>query len=486
MHSLIGRAKESKIFQQIVASKKPEFVGVYGRRRIGKTFLIQQCLAQTDVYLECTGLKDGNTKTQLANFIQRFSAVFYPQLSLSTPRDWRSAFTLLTTEIKKIPATKKIVLFLDEIPWLATKKSTFLQNLDYFWNTEWNKLPNFKLITCGSAASWMLNNLINAKGGLHNRITQTILLTPFTLAETKKFLHAHSLKWTNQQILDIYMITGGVPFYLEQLKKNRSIAQNINELCFTENGLLYQEFPRLFKSLFDAHELNLRITQIIAQHRYGVSFNDLIKRLGKKAGGRFSERLAELEAAGFIQGFLPFGRKTRDRFYKVIDEYTMFYFAWIAHLAERKTLPRTNNHWLHLSKTSAWKSWAGYTFEGICYKHVDKIIKALGLDGTSCLVGTWRYLPKIGDKNRGAQIDLLLDRGDSAISLCEMKYTTAPFVLDKSYAKELMHKVDTFQEQYKTKKQIFLTMITTMGVKKNIWTEELIHDSIDLDALFIE
>ena len=484
MKNIIGRRREIFALNQILSSKKAEFVAVYGRRRVGKTYLIQQTLSHKEVYMECTGLKDGNLHTQLNNFIKSFEKTFYPTLSLHAPQNWQEAFELVTREIKKIPKSKKIILFFDELPWLATKKSGLLQALDYCWNTQWSRIPNFKLVVCGSAASWMLNYLINAKGGLYNRITKSLLLAPFTLEETKQFLESKKLKLTEKQILDVYMVMGGVPYYLNQIQATKSLAQNIDDICFRKDGLLYAEFPRLFKSLFDAVDLNLHIVREIAKHRYGISFIQLIKKTGKKTGGRFKERLAELEAAGFIQSFLPYGRKKRDHYYRVIDEYTLFYLKWIQEIINGRSLPKSGSYWTHKLTGPAWQSWAGYAFEGICYKHADKVIKALGIEGIGCLIGNWRCIPPPGQKEQGAQIDLLLDRDDGAISLCEIKYSTSQFSIDKSYAKNLANKMEIFREQNHLQKQIFWVVITTVGLKRNIWSEDLISDVVLLKDLF--
>jgi uncharacterized protein len=482
MKPLVGREEETSILQQLLSSKQAEFIALYGRRRVGKTYLVQQYCTKQGIYLECTGIKDGKLSEQLINFIKSFAATFYPGLALNKPKSWRDAFELLTTEIKKIPSSQKVIIFLDELPWLAKRKSLLLQSLDYFWNTQWNKLPNFKLIVCGSAASWMLEHLINAKGGLHNRITKSILLEPFTLGETKQFLINRGIKFTEKQVLDIYMVMGGVPFYLAQLQKSKSIAQNIQEICFKKDGLLFNEFPRLFKALFDKAELNLRIVREIAKLRYGISFTELANRVNQKVGGRFKTRLDELEAAGFIQSFLPYGRKKRDRYYRIIDEYTLFYLKWIEEIAINKSMPRGNNYWIGIAKSPSWQSWSGYTFEMICYKHADKIIHALKLNNISCLINHWRYIPK--QQEPGAQIDLLLDRDDNAITLCEIKYSKEPYVIDKSYAQILLNKIEVLQKNIQANKQIFVIFITASGLKTNAWSQELINDVVELKMLF--
>jgi hypothetical protein len=449
--------------------------------------LIQNCFSKADVYFEMTGTKDGQLKDQLHNFIRKFERVFYPNilLSLKTPATWNDAFRLLTEEIKKIPKSKKIILFFDELPWLSSRKSDFMQNLDYFWNTEWSQLTQLKLIVCGSAASWMLNHLINAKGGLHNRITKSLLLKPFTLCETKLFLKHKGFSLSNAHVLEIYMIMGGVPYYLNLLDQTRSIAQNINDLCFQKDGILYNEFDRLFKSLFDAATINLAIVKEIAKFRYGISFSELTKKTDKKVGGRFQERLNELESTGFIQKFLPYGRTKRDHFYKVIDEYSLFYLKWIDELNKGIHFANEENYWGKIMHSSNWHSWSGYAFENICYKHIDKITQKLDLTHVRCRISHWKYQATSLDmQDNGAEIDLLIDRDDNAITICEIKYTTNPFVIDKNFAKNIMNKTDVFQSQTKTTKQVFLTLISASGIKKSSWTNDIIHNVITLDDLF--
>lgn len=484
MTKIIGRIKEITILDQVQSSKKAEFVALYGRRRVGKTFLVQRCFSNKGIYLECTGLKDGSIQDQLTNFIKSFQIVFYPKLSLSTPKNWQDAFELLTQAIKQIPKSKKVVVFLDELPWLATKKSRLLQSLDYFWNTQWSKIPNFKLIVCGSAASWMLNKLINAKGGLYNRLTKTMLLEPFTLAETKLYLGSKGVRLSEKQVLDIYMVFGGIPYYLDKINRSKSVAQNINDICFRKDGLLFSEFPRLFKSLFDAADVNLMIVMAIAKSRHGISFKELVKALGKTLGGRFGERLAELEAAGLIQRFLPYGKKRRDYYYKIIDEYILFYLRWIKEIVDGQEIPKSVNYWAQINNAPAWQSWAGYAFEGICKKHADNILRKLGLESIGCLIGNWKYLPTHKSKEDGAQIDLLFDRQDNAISICEIKYSSKIFSLDKNEAKNLLNKIEVFQKQTKTRKQLFLVMITTMGLKRNVWSEDLVQSVVELHDFF--
>ncbi len=294
------------------------------------------------VFIQVTGIKDGSLADQLKHFSEGFAAAFYKGAVLQPPANWYDALQLLTEKIKELPNSKKVTIFLDELPWLATKKSELLQNLDVFWNTLWSDMPNVKLIVCGSAASWMLDKLINAKGGLHNRLTTIVKLEPFTLAETKLLLLKQGINYTNKQILDIYMAFGGIPHYLTQVKKSLSPLQNINNICFHEDGLLY----------FEKADISIAIIKEIAKHRDGVLSDDLVKRLGMSSGGTFVNRLNELVAAGFIELFVPYGRVVRDHYYRIVDEYTMFYLTWIDSIKGGGIQQPKSNYWKNYQQSS--------------------------------------------------------------------------------------------------------------------------------------
>lgn len=483
MNKIIGRKQELKTLNDVCHSSEAEFIAIYGRRRVGKTFLVREYFQRADLFTECTGIKGGNTKKQLELFASALSTTFYNGKTIPTPASWHDAFEIYT-ELLESHQNKsgKMVLFLDELPWLASKRSMLMQEIDHYWNTRWSKKSNFILVVCGSAASWMLTNLINAKGGLHNRISHRILLKPFSLTETQLYLENNGIHWKKQQILDLYMVTGGIPYYLKQIKPRYSVAQNINALCFNENGILNDEFSRLLASLYDEHELHLKIIRLLATRKHGLSRKQLLSQLKIKSGGRFNKRIHELQASGFINSYLPFG-KNRDVYYKVIDEYCLFYLRWIE---PGKTSGHNfiSNYWQTTIHTPAWNNWAGHAFESICFKHIEEIRQALELSNIACKVSSWRFIPEKNNAQNGAEIDLLFDRQDDAITLCEIKYSNKPFAIDKSYAKQLANKINVFETKTKTKKQIMLALITTQGMKPTIWTEGLVQQDIALEDWF--
>lgn len=483
LKDIVGREKEIHLLQQVWNSKEAEFVAVYGRRRVGKTYLVREFFSDRDaVYFELSGEKDGGLQSQLENFIEIFSKQFYKDILLQTPNSWKAAFQLLTQELEKLPKSKKMVLFFDELPWLATKKSGLLQALDYYWNRYWSRYPNIKLIVCGSAASWMLDKLINAKGGLYNRLTKTILLKPYSLKEANRYLQSRGIQLNAKQTLDLYMVFGGIPYYLKQIEKGKSATQEINRICFQSEGLLYGEFDRLFASLFEYAEDNLALVKAIGAERHGITREELIQKTRFSSGGTLNKRLRELESSGLIQSYVPYGNKKKEIYYRLIDEYCYFYLRWIQTL-KTKGIEGGKNYWQTKAKTAPALAWAGYTFETICLKHVDQIKEALDLEAVACDSGSWRYIPKKRSSEQGAQIDLLFDREDEVITLFDMKYSEKLFTVDKECAKALKTKMEVFERHKPSHKQVFFALITTVGIKPSIWSEELIQAVVTLEDL---
>lgn len=481
---IIGREKEVEILDEVWASKEAEFIAIYGRRRVGKTYLIREYFSEKGLFLEASGAKDKPLQKQLENFMKAVSKTFFKGVPLHTPKSWDEAFDILTKELQALPRSQKVVLFLDELPWLATKKSGLLQSIDYYWNLHWSRIPNLILIGCGSAASWILEKLIYAKGGLHKRLTRKILLEPYNLKQTQEFLKSLSVKLSEKQILDIYMAIGGIPYYLKAVKKGLSAAQNIEAICFQKNGLLYDEFSNLFEALFEQAEVNLAIVREIVKHGNEMTREELSAATGIKSGGTLNKRLKELEASNFIQSFLPYGKQKRDRSYRVVDEFSLFHLKWIEP-ALASGLGFEEGYWQNRANTPAALTWAGFAFENICLKHIYQIKRALGIEKIACRSGRWYFFPKKGSSELGAQIDVLFDREDGIITLCEIKYSNTPFLIDKDYGKKLLKKIEVFETHIKSGKQVFLAMITLDPLKPNLWSEELIQNTVTLKDLFV-
>jgi len=360
---LISRKEEVLLLKDFLHSNRPEFLALYGRRRIGKTFLIRTFFKAEEniIFFNSTGSKEGALGEQIRHFTQHIGDVFFGGVIPKPGKNWDETFKILTDAIKTASPDKKIVLFLDELPWMATKNSRVLQCIDYYWNQYWSNEKRIKLIVCGSSASWIINKIINNKGGLHNRITRKIQLNPFKLKDTKIFLESNGIKLNNEQVTQLYMVTGGVPYYLAGIRKGRSATQSIENLAFKQNGLLLKEFDNLFFSLFGDSDPYVELLKIISNTRYGLSQQEIAKqsKLSSK-GGRITQKLKELKEAGFIQIFKPYQHKKRGVYYRVIDEYTLFYFHWIEPVKEAlQEGSLEKGYWQGTQNTPAWHSWAG-------------------------------------------------------------------------------------------------------------------------------
>ncbi len=484
---IIGRVREQDLLKDLIGSKKSEFIAVYGRRRVGKTYLIKNFASSLPcLFFHVTGLQDGSFEEQQEEFAKQIGTTFYNSPSIIPRRRWRDTFEDLTQAIEKVPKDKTVILFFDEFPWMATPRSRILTALELYWNRYWVFDARIKLIICGSATSWIIENIINNKGGLHNRITRTIQLKPFSLNETENFLKEHQIHLEQRQILDLYTILGGIPLYWSFVRKGLSAHQCIDELCFQSSGPLVKEFGRLFQSLFEDPKPYIDIIKVLAKHHYGVGQSKLIAQAKIPDGGTAVRWLHQLEEAGFITSLVPYGHKDKGVYYLIDDEYSLFYLRWIE--PNLKTIAKkeiNEGFWLSQSSQANWKSWAGYAFESICYKHIDQIRRALKIS-PGAHVGTWRYSPRTKDDQEGAQIDLLFDRMDGVITICEIKNSDSPFSIDKAYSQELIRKREVFKKQTRTKKQLFIAMITTQGLKQTIYSEELITDQVTLKDLFKE
>jgi AAA+ ATPase superfamily predicted ATPase len=484
-NQIIGRLEQVAELKNIFDSNQSEFVAIYGRRRVGKTFLVRNYFrSRKCIYFQAIGLQNGSLEEQLQNFTDSFSETFYDNMPMQAASSWKEAFQRLTAIIEKQNKKVKIVIFFDELPWMATPRSGLLEALDYFWNRYWVDFKNLKLIICGSSASWILKKIIYNKGGLHNRVTKQIILNPFSLKETKLYLENMGGPSETKQVLEIYMALGGIPFYLNGIKKNLTANQNINNLCFRKAGLLFDEFDKLFKSLFIEADAYIELIRLIAKKRYGIARPELEKKckLSQK-GGTLTDRLKDLEEAGFILSFLPLWHKTRGIYYKVIDEFSLFYLTWVE--AEKNTLIKLeskSNFWSEKHKTPAWNTWSGYAFEAVCYKHLEQIRQTLNIPNAS-RSSTWRIISERDEMDAGAQIDLLFDRDDGAITLCEIKYCANPFIISKEYAKNLLRKKDVFVKVTDTKKQIFTAMIASSGIKNNFYADDIICGVVTLNNL---
>ena len=467
---IAGRNAEKEKLKAYYESEKPEFVAVYGRRRVGKTYLIREYFGNFTFQL--TGLAEATMRMQLHNFrtaINKFSSIPYPEV-----KTWFDAFGQLRHLIENSKNKGRKVIFLDELPWLDTHKSGFIAALEHFWNGWASARTDILLIVCGSATSWMINKLIKNKGGLHNRITKQLFIQPFTLAECEEYFKENKIEMSRFQMVESYMILGGIPYYLSLLQKGKSLAQNIDALCFSKYGELRNEFGNLYASLFKKPENHTKIVEALSKKAKGLSRDELLRETKLTNGGTFSKNLEELEQCGFICRYKSLATKSKNDLYRLVDFYTLFYLKHI-----RPNRHADGKYWSHITDSPKHRAWSGYAFEQVCMQHIEQIKTKLGINGILTKTASWRSR----HSPNGAQIDLLIDRNDVVINLCEMKYSTSEFTIEKPYDLNLRNKMEAFSRESKTKKAVHLTMVTTFGVRKNAYSG-IVQSEVTIDNLF--
>jgi AAA+ ATPase superfamily predicted ATPase len=469
---MIGRKYEIKRMEESLTSPNSELIAVYGRRRVGKTYLIRH-VYEKHIRFEVTGLYDGNQEKQLDIFYDELKRVFNKIKEEDKPKDWKGAFELLKTYINSLRSKSKKVIFIDEMPWLDTHKSDFRMYLGHFWNTYCEKRSDIVVVLCGSAASYMVQNVISNKGSLHARLSYKLQIRPFTLFETEEFLKSKNLNWGYYHILHLYIAIGGIPHYLNKLKKGESVVQAIQRLCFDPNGDLINEFDEIFESLFSHSSSHISIVRALGKLSKGISRAELITKSKHAGGGPFTRTLEELIASGFVSKYHGFDKINRKMLYRLSDEYSNFFLKYIE--------PNKNqgeNFWKTMFQQQSYISWAGFNFETICLKHLAQIKKALKIQGIHSTNSSWNA--------KGAQIDLVIKRADNWINLCEMKFYNSPYKIGKSELENLRNKISKFKEDTRTKDVVVITILTTFGVFKNENFHEIVENSFEMDILFQE
>jgi hypothetical protein len=418
-----------------------------------------------------TGAINTSMKLQLRNFDEALEE--YGGKENRPTSDWFDAFFQLKKYIKKIKSHKKKVIFFDELPWLATQKSGFVSALDHFWNSFATAREDLLLVICGSATSWIIDNVINDRGGLHNRVTKQLWIEPFSLGECEQFYKAKGIELNRIQTTELYMILGGIPYYMDYVEKGQSPEQIIDTIFFKKGAPLANEFSNLYAALFKNSENHLRLISSLGKTGAGMTQKELFADIGASPGGRLSKALDELVQCGFVRIYRDFTKKKNGQYYQLIDFYTLFYLKHI----EGKALNR--NHWQSQSRKGGWYAWNGLAFERVCAAHVEQIKNKLGIAGVYTDISAWRSK----HSKPGVQIDLIISRDDGIINLCEMKFTEKPFAIVEEYDKELMLKRETFREETKTKKSLHITMVTASGLTEGSFVG-LIQSQVILDDLF--
>ena len=474
---LVGREREQDILRQAIAKESSQLIAVYGRRRVGKTYLIENTLTKEIVY-DATGIKDASIRTQISNFKTQLEKRSKKFVKSPTPQNWLEAFQLLQEYIESKGKKKKVV-YIDEFPWFCGQRSEFLSVFEHFWNNFCAKRNDLVVIVCGSAASFMVNKVIYNKNGLHGRISTSIRLMPFNLNETKAYLRYKKINWDNYDIVQCYMALGGVPHYLNQLDKRYTLPQNIDRLCFKKGGQLVDEFDQVLISLFTNSSLHKSIIIELAKKRKGLSRKVLNNNLGKGNNKAFSTAIKELEESGFILESPSFDQKATKNLFRLNDEFCFFYLKYIS-----SNKGQGEGTWLQLYSSRSFDSWSGFAFEMLCMKHTPQIKKALGISKVRTTTHSWtsKEAQKSYSKT-GTQIDMLLKRQDRRIDIIEMKFYNKPYTITKSYRERMINKRNIFEEEGKPDTALALIMLTTKGIKQNVHSN-ILTDHLVMDILF--
>lgn len=476
-HKIIGRQEEIQLLNKYAASGKAEFVALYGRRRVGKTFLVNQVFKDRLAFA-MTGIMDGDRNAQLHAFSDALD--LYGQPVKKLPKNWYEAFQMLRHFLtEKMQDGKKCVVFIDELPCFETRKSNFVNALGYFWNSWASLQDNLLLIICGSASSWMMKNVIDNHGGLHDRITHEMHLKEFNLHETEDYFVSYGFPWDRMMILQAYVIMGGIPYYLSLLDPSESLAQNIDRLYFQTNGEMRREFQRLYKTLFSTPEPYIAIVEALFEKKKGLTRDEIAEAVETYANGNLTNMLQNLVDCDIIR-FYRVKNKTigsRNGLYQLLDFFSLFYLQFM------KSRTTNEQFWTQSLNTPTINTWMGLAFERICLTHIPQIMQALRIGGIKSEYYSWRGIDS--ETRQQAQIDLVIERADRMINLCEAKYSEKPYLISKEEYDKYTNRLALFKQQTSYSGGVIPTFITVNGLQRNAYSEHIIAQ-ITMDDLFEE
>lgn len=480
MAKIIGRKAEQQQLSRLLQSKEAEFLVVYGRRRVGKTFLVRNFFkGQFAFYHTALSPLELEDKELLQAQLQNFASSLhsYGAEVDEVPKDWLSAFDLLIDLLKKKSSTEKLVVFLDEMPWLDTPKSGFVTAFEHFWNGWAAGQDNVLLVACGSATTWIVDKLLANKGGLYNRVTREMHLAPFTLKECEEYYQEHQVVMDRYDQTQCYMAIGGIPYYMSFIEPGQSLAQNLDHLFFSKNGKLTLEFDRLFGSIFTSPDQYKQVIRLLAGYREGLKREDIARQLGMSSGGTLSKLLEALVVSDFITRYQYFGKSKREVYYKLTDFYSLFYVRFVEKLRKRNP-----EYWQNNQLSPSANAWRGLAFEDVCMVHTEQIRRALGIQVIQVDVSPWHYVPE-NKGEKGAQIDMLINRSDRIINLCEMKFCVNDYRIDKAADANLRNKIQVLMDNVRGRRAIHPVIVTTYGLAKNEYSSR-IQNVVTMEDLF--
>ncbi len=471
---MIGRQNELAVLEDCRVADRSRLVVVYGRRRVGKTFLIREAFDYRFTFTH-TGLENGSYREQLAAFwneLRRQCGASCP-----IPRNWMEAFEALKDALAASTDERKTV-FIDELPWMDTKNSGFIKAVEAFWNGWASARKDVVMVVCGSAAAWMTKKVLHNRGGLFNRASRTIRLEPFTLAECEEFVLTEGLAMDRKDIAAAYMVFGGAPYYWSLLDKRESLSQNIDRLFFGRTAELADEFSRLYHSVFAVPEPYIAVVTALAKKKAGMTRAELAETVPNTANdGNLTDLLGNLETSGFVRRYVETGNARKGSIFQLVDNYTLFYFQFVHGYSGRDS-----SRWSHMARDTKRTVWEGLAFERICLQHSAQIKAALGISGVETSESAWRCTSREGGE-KGAQIDLVIRRADRVVNLCEMKFCSERFAIDADYAERLREKIGAFKRETRTRDNCHLTFVTTYGLLRNAQSA-MVQSEVTLDDLF--
>ena len=477
---MVGREEEIREMNERYDSGKPEFIAVYGRRRVGKTYLIDEALKDRITFRH-SGLSpvdEQNHKNGLKEQLRHFylSLQLQGMKKSKCPTSWLEAFFMLERHLQSIDNGSRQVVFLDELPWMDTPRSGFITALEAFWNGWAYHRDTMMLVVCGSATSWMTDKLINNYGGLYGRLTRRIKLDPFTLSECERFFQSKGITLSRYDIAQGYMVVGGIPYYLDYIRKGLSLAQNIDRMFFAEGAKLRDEYDRLFASVFSNPDQMKSIVQLLGTRHSGFTRQEILTKTGLDDGGAVTKLLKALEVSDFIKSYIPFGKGKRDLHYKLTDPFCLFHLKFLQ--GQNEIDP---DFWMHNVASQSVSAWRGIAFEELCFSHIGQIKKALDILGVSSKQSA--FVVKGDGETEGMQIDLLIDRKDNVLNLCEMKFVGDEFEVDNDYEKKLRHRLQWMLDHINRKQSLQMTLVTTFGLKYG-YHSGVFQQVVTLDHLF--
>lgn len=472
---MIGRKRELAILEDCRAADRSRLVVIYGRRRVGKTFLVREAFDYRFTFTH-TGLEKGSYREQLAAFWNELRRQGGAQCPV--PRNWMEAFEALKEVLSASGDARKTV-FLDELPWMDTKNSGFVAAVEAFWNGWASARKDVLMVVCGSAAAWMTKKVLQNRGGLFNRASRTIRLEPFTLRECEEFVRAEGIAMDRKDIASAYMVFGGAPYYWSLLDRRESLSQNIDRLFFGQTAELADEFGRLYRSVFPSPDPYIAVVTALGKKKAGMTRAELADAVpGTANDGTLTELLRNLESSGFIRHYSMTGNIRKGSVFQLVDNYTLFYFQFVHGYSGRDSA-----RWSHMVRSGARTAWEGLAFERICLQHSAQIKAALGIAGVETSESAWRCTSRDADV-KGAQIDLVIRRADRVVNLCEMKFCSEKFAIDAGYAEKLREKIGAFKRETGTRDNCHLTFVTTYGLRRNAHSA-MVQSEVTLDDLFV-